>query len=73
MLEAAAYGIENTRYCRTGNDGRPDDAVWCSQVVEQDSRSTCQHEPAKSPRHTNDDQRVRRIRSTLDQYARKPL
>ena len=72
MQTNVAYGVKDPGYCCTGDDGRPDDTVRCRQVVEKDSRATCQYRPVTSTALTNDDQMERRIRSTLDQYVRKP-
>jgi len=38
IRQRPAYWVENTWYCSTRDDSRPDDAVWCSQMIKQDSR-----------------------------------
>jgi hypothetical protein len=70
-----AYRIKDTWYGGTGNNRRPDDAVWCSQMIEQDSRAECQPEYwfMIEALLTSGGQMVLRKRSGLVQYVHTPL
>jgi hypothetical protein len=41
-LQTRAYRIKDTWDRCTSDNGGPDDTIWGSQVVEQDSRTACQ-------------------------------